>query len=155
MKTFRTVVVMLVLMLAGVLAAQWMAGTDRDLGEVFIRFAGYDLHTNVPRAVLALLLAGGVTWLLWRVLTLPFRAWGRHRRKQARARLIDGLDALHAGHWQKAEKLLERAADDEEVGAVARVAAATPPQCPEQACHTCPGSVKSILPACRCRCSPC
>ena len=66
MKTFRTVVVMLVLVLAGVLAAQWMAGTDRDLGEVFIRFAGYDLHTNVPRAVLALLLAGGVTWLLWR-----------------------------------------------------------------------------------------
>ena len=85
MKTFRTVVVMLVLVLAGVLAAQWMAGTDRDLGEVFIRFAGYDLHTNVPRAVLALLLAGGVAWLLWRVLTLPFRAWGRHRRKQARA----------------------------------------------------------------------
>lgn len=124
MKTFRTVVVMLLLVLAGVLAAQWMAGTDRDLGEVFIRFAGYDLHTNVPRAVLALLLAGGVAWLLWRVITLPFHAWARHRRKQARARLIDGLEALHAGHWQKAEKQLERAAGDEEVGAVARVAAA-------------------------------
>ncbi len=124
MKTFRTVVLMLLLVLAGVLAAQWMAGTDRDLGEVFIRFAGYDLHTNVPRAALALLLAGGVAWLLWRVITLPFHAWARHRRKQARARLIDGLEALHAGHWQKAEKQLERAAGDEEVGAVARVAAA-------------------------------
>jgi HemY protein len=123
-KTFRTVVLMLLLVLAGVLAAQWMAGTDRDLGEVFIRFAGYDLHTNVPRAALALLLAGGVAWLLWRVIALPFHAWARHRRKQARARLIDGLEALHAGHWQKAEKQLERAAGDEEVGAVARVAAA-------------------------------
>lgn len=123
MKPFRTVIVLLLLLLAGVLAAQWMAGTDRDLGEVFIRFAGYDVHTNVPRALLSLLLVGAVAWLLWRLLTLPFRAWGRHRRKQARARLIDGLDALHAGHWQKAEKLLERASEDAEVGAIARVAA--------------------------------
>lgn len=123
MKVFRTVVVLLVLLLAGVLASQWMATTDRDLGEVFIRFAGYDLHTNVPRALLALLLIGAVAWLSWRLLSLPFRAWGRHRRKQARARLIDGLDALHAGHWAKAEKLLERAADDAEVGAIARVGA--------------------------------
>lgn len=123
MKPFRTVVILLLLLLAGVLAAQWMAGTDRDLGEVFIRFAGYDLHTNVPRALLALLLIGAVAWLLWRLMTLPFRAWGRHRRKQARARLIDGLDALHAGHWQKAEKQLERASEDADVGAIARTAA--------------------------------
>lgn len=123
MKTFRTVVILLVLLLAGVLAAHWMAGTDRDLGEVFIRFAGYDLHTNVPRAVVALLLIGGVAWLVWNLLTLPFRAWGRHRRKQARARLIEGLEALHAGHWQKAEKLLERAAEDDEVGTIARAGA--------------------------------
>ena len=108
MKPFRTVVLLILLLLVGVLASQWMASTDRDLGEVFIRFAGYDLHTNVPRALLSLLLIGGVAWLLWHLVTLQFRAWGRHRRKQARARLIDGLDALHAGHWQKAEKLLER-----------------------------------------------
>jgi HemY protein len=123
MKPFRTVVLLLLLLLAGVLASQWMAGTDRDLGEVFIRFAGYDLHTNVPRALLALVLIGAAAWLAWTLVTLPFRAWGRHRRKQARARLIEGLDALHAGHWQKAEKLLERAAEDDEVGAVARAAA--------------------------------
>ena len=123
MKLFRTVVLLLLLLLAGVLASQWMADTDRDLGEVFIRFAGYDLHTNVPRALLSLLLFAGVAWLLWHLVTLPFRAWNRLRRKQARARLIDGLDALHAGHWQKAEKLLERASDDVEVGAIARAAA--------------------------------
>lgn len=123
MKPFRTVVVLLVLLLAGVLASQWMATTQRDLGEVFIRFAGYDLHTNVPRALLSLLLVVALFWVAWRLLSLPFRAWGRHRRKQARARLIDGLDALHAGHWQKAEKLLERASEDTEVGTIARVAA--------------------------------
>ena len=50
MKSFHTVILLLALALLGALAAQWMAGTDRDLGEVFIRFAGYDLHTNVPRA---------------------------------------------------------------------------------------------------------
>jgi len=123
MKPFRTVILLLALVLLGALAAQWMAGTDRELGEVFIRFAGYDLHTNVPRAALALVLAGALAWLAWRLLSLPFRAWGRHRRKQARARLIEGLDALHAGHWSKSGKLLERAADDGEVGAVARIGA--------------------------------
>ncbi|MEL1263360.1 heme biosynthesis HemY N-terminal domain-containing protein [Pseudoxanthomonas putridarboris] len=123
MKVFRTVVVLLVLMLVGVLASQWLSGTDRDLGEVFVRFAGYDLHTNVPRAVLSLLLAGFVLWLAWRLLSLPFLAWGRYRRKQARARLIEGLEALHAGRWQKAGKLLERAAEDDEVGTIARAAA--------------------------------
>nr|WP_298129697.1 heme biosynthesis HemY N-terminal domain-containing protein [uncultured Pseudoxanthomonas sp.] len=123
MKPFRTVVVLLLLLLAGVLASQWMATTPRDLGEVFVRFAGYDLHTNVPRALLSLLLVVAVLWVAWRLLSLPFRAWSRHRRKQARARLIDGLDALHAGHWQKAEKLLERASEDAEVSTIARVAA--------------------------------
>lgn len=123
MKPFRTVVMLLLLLLAGVLAAQWMAATDRDLGEVFVRFGGYDLHTNVPRALLSLVLVAAALWIAWRLLSLPFRAWSRHRRKQARARLIDGLDALHAGYWQKAEKLLERASEDAEVGAIARAAA--------------------------------
>ena len=100
-----------------------MAATDRDLGEVFVRFGGYDLHTNVPRALLSLVLVAAALWIAWRLLSLPFRAWSRHRRKQARARLIDGLDALHAGYWQKAEKLLERASEDAEVGTVARAAA--------------------------------
>ncbi len=123
MKTFRTVVVLLLLVLLGVLASQWLATTDRDLGEVFVRFAGYDLHTNVPRALFTLLAVAVLLWIAGRLLALPFRAWGRYRRKQARARLIDGLDALHAGHWQKAGKLLERAAEDDEVATIAHIAA--------------------------------
>ena len=123
MKSVRTVILLLALVLLGALAAQWMAGTDRDLGEVFVRFAGYDVHTNVPRAVLTLVLVAALAWLAWRLLSLPFRAWSRHRRKQARARLIEGLEALHGGNWSKADKLLARAAEDDEVGAIARVGA--------------------------------
>jgi HemY protein len=125
MKLFRSVVFLLVLLLLGVVAAQWLSqDSARDLGEVFVRFGGYDWRTNVPRALLALLLAGFALWLLWRIVTLPFRAWGRYRRKQARARLIEGLEALHGGHWQRAERLLERAAEDDDVSAIARIAAA-------------------------------
>lgn len=125
MKIFRSTVILLVLLALGVFAAQWLAqGHARDFGEVFVRFGGYDWHTDVPRALLSLGLAMLALWLAWRLLTMPFRAWGRHRRKQARARLIEGLDSLQGGHWSRAEKLLERASEDNEVGAIALVAAA-------------------------------
>jgi len=125
MKPFRTALVLLLLVVAGVLGAQWLANDSaRDLGQVFVRVGGYDYHASVPGAVLACIAAGLLLWLLWSLLTLPFRAWSRHRRKQARAWLTEGLEALHAGHWQRAEKLLERAAEDGEVGTIARTAAA-------------------------------
>ncbi len=122
MKLFRTLVLLLLIFALGVVGSQWL-GRDatRDLGEVFVRVAGYDFSATLPGAVLALALAILVLWMLWSVLALPFRSWGRHRRKQARARLTDGLEALHAGHWQRAEKQLERAAGDREVGTVARI----------------------------------
>ncbi|MFQ6313881.1 heme biosynthesis HemY N-terminal domain-containing protein, partial [Lysobacter capsici] len=50
----------------------------------------------------------------------------RHRKKQARARLIDGLDALHQGHWTRAEKSLAQAARNRDVAAIA----ASPPRVP-------------------------
>ena len=58
-------------------------------------------------------------WLLWSLIAAPFRAWGRYRRKQGRVRLIDGLQAYEHGQWQRAEKLLDGAAKDPEVSAVA------------------------------------
>jgi HemY protein len=64
-----------------------------------------------------------VLWLLWSLLASPFRAWGRYRRKQGRARLIDGIQAHEQGQWQRAEKLLDSAAEDKEVTAVAMVTA--------------------------------
>ena len=61
--------------------------------------------------------------MLWKVLSLPFVALRRHRKKQARARLIDGLDALHQGHWSRAEKQLSLAAGQHDVAAIARAGA--------------------------------
>jgi hypothetical protein len=81
-----------------------------------VRVGGYDYLGSLPHAVLLLLIALVLLWLLWKLATLPFRAWLRHRRKQGRARLIDGLNALQAGQWARAEKLLVAAADDDEAG---------------------------------------
>ena len=125
MKMFRTVIVLLLLVAAGVLGAQWL-GRDaaaRDLGEVFVRVGGYDYSTTVPGALLALAAGALLLWVAWNLLSLPFRAWGRYRRKQARARLIEGLEALQGGHWSRAEKLLQLADDDDEAGTVARTGA--------------------------------
>lgn len=124
MKVFRTAIVLLLLLLAGVFGAQWLAqDSARDLGEVFVRAGGYDLSASLPGALLAIAACFLLLWLAWRLLTLPFHAWGRYRRKQSRARLIEGLEALHGGHWLRAEKLLRRAAEDDEVGTIARTAA--------------------------------
>jgi len=121
MKVFQTVVILLLLIALGVFGAQWLAQQPaQDLGQVFVRFGGYDYTTTGPRALLALVLAFIALWLLVRLLALPFRIWRRHHRKQARARLIEGLRALEAGHWQRADKLLERAAHDLEVEALAQ-----------------------------------
>lgn len=124
MKLFRNVVLLLLLVVVGVLAAQWLAnGSAHDFGEVFVRAGGHDYSTTVPGAVLALLLLAVLLWLLWTLLALPFRAWAHYRRRQARARLIEGLEALHAGRWQRAGKLFARASEDKEAAGVAHVAA--------------------------------
>ena len=125
MKAFRTVLLLLLLVAVGVLAAQWLAQDNaRDLGEVLVRVGGNDYSATLPGALLAFAAAALFLWLLWKLVSLPFRVWGRFRRKQARARLTEGLDALQGGHWLRAEKLLQRAAEDDEVGTIARTAAA-------------------------------
>ncbi|TBV74774.1 heme biosynthesis HemY N-terminal domain-containing protein [Pseudoxanthomonas winnipegensis] len=124
MKILRLVVIVLVLVALGVFGAQWLARDEvRDWGEVFVRVGGYDVTATVPGAILALVLAAVLLWIVWTLLALPFRAWGRHRRKRARAQLIEGLEAVQHGHWLRAEKLLDRAAQDPEVGSAARIAA--------------------------------
>src|SRR5690606_4512139 len=47
-----------------------------------------------------------------------------HRDRRARARLGEGLDAYHRGHYERAEKLLAEASTEEEIAAGARLAAA-------------------------------
>lgn len=121
MNLFRNLLFWIVLALVGALAAQLLL---QDPGRVVITYGGYDYLTNVPKALL--MLVGGLLalWLVWKALSLPFVAMRRHRKKQARARLIDGLDALHQGHWSRAEKSLAQAARNREVAAIAGVGAA-------------------------------
>nr|WP_254696183.1 heme biosynthesis HemY N-terminal domain-containing protein [Lysobacter enzymogenes] len=121
MNLFRNLLFWIVLALLGALVAQLLL---QDPGRVVITYGGYDYLTNVPKALL--MLVGGLIalWLVWKALSLPFVAMRRHRKKQARARLIDGLDALHQGHWTRAEKSLAQAARSRDVAAIAAVGAA-------------------------------
>jgi len=124
MKTLRICLVLLVLVAVGVIGAQWLTHDDiRDWGEVFVRVGGYDVTATVPGAILALIIAALVLWIVWTLLALPFRTYGRHRRKRARAQLIEGLESLQYGHYPRAEKQLDRAAQDAEVAVIARTAA--------------------------------
>ncbi|TXH65317.1 MAG: heme biosynthesis protein HemY, partial [Lysobacteraceae bacterium] len=75
-------------------------------------------------ALLLLALAMAAFWFLWKLLTLPFGLWRRRRERIARARLGEGLDALHQGHYLRAEHLLGQAAQDAQFEVAARVAAA-------------------------------
>ncbi|MBU8977241.1 heme biosynthesis protein HemY [Lysobacter sp. MMG2] len=121
MNLFRNVLFWIVLALVGALIAQLLV---QDPGYVLVRYGGNDYTTNVPKAIALLLLALAVLWVLWKLASLPFVAMRRHRRRQSRARLIDGFDAVHRGEWSRAEKLLEQAAQERDALAVGRIGAA-------------------------------
>ena len=87
MSLFRSVLFWLVLAVLGALLAQVLL---QDPGYVLVRFRGTDYTTTVAAGVgILLALVLGLA-LLWTLLRLPFRAWRRHRERQARARLTDG-----------------------------------------------------------------
>ncbi len=120
MKPLRSLLILLVAVVLGVIAAQWLSQQQRyDLGEVVVRVGGNDYIAPMPQAVLALIVGLLVLWLLWIIVSLPFRAWGRYRRKRGRARLIEGLRAYEFGQWNRAGKALVAAAEDPEVAPVA------------------------------------
>ncbi|WP_434031931.1 heme biosynthesis protein HemY [[Pseudomonas] boreopolis] len=124
MKPLRTLLILLVAVALGVLGAQWLSRqTSYDVGEVIVRAGGNDYVAPGPQALLLLVIALLVLWLLWTLLSLPFRTWNRYRRKKGRARLIEGLRAAEHGQWGKAEKLLAAASEDDEVGAIALASA--------------------------------
>ena len=121
MNLFRNVLFWIVLALAGALVAQLLV---LDPGYVLVRYGGTDYTTNVPKAIALLIVALAVVWVVWKLVTLPFTAMRRHRRRQSRARLIDGFDAVHRGEWNRAEKLLEQAAQAADAPAAGRTGAA-------------------------------
>jgi len=121
MNLFRNLLFWIVLALVGALVAQLLV---QDPGYVLVRYRGSDYTTTVAAALLGGIAVLVVAWLVWKVLTAPFVALRRRREKAARAHLTDGLDALHQGHWSRAEKLLAQAAEQDDVAAIARVGAA-------------------------------
>jgi len=121
MNLFRNLLFWLVLALAGALVAQLLV---QDPGQVVVSFRGTDYRFTVVAGLLMLAAVVLVLWLLWAVVTLPFRGWRGFRNRRERARLTDGLDAYERGEWTRAEKLLAQAADNPEVEAPARLAAA-------------------------------
>ena len=122
MNLFRNLLFWIVLALVGALLAQLLLA---DPGYVLVRYRGMDYTTTVAAGVLILAGVLFALWLVWKLVTLPFRAWRGHRDRQSRARLGGGLEALHHGHYARAQKLLEQAAiDDESAAGVARSAAA-------------------------------
>jgi HemY protein len=121
MNLFRSLLFWIVLALLGALAAQFLLS---DPGYVLVRFRGTDYTTTVAAAVIGILVAALVIGVSWKLLAFPFRSWRRRRDRNAKARLGEGLDALHGGHYTRAEQLLQRAAEEGHDAAFARVAAA-------------------------------
>ena len=119
MTLFRNLVLWILLAIIGALAWHLLA---QDPGYVLVRYRGTDYTTTVLWATVGTIAALFALWLLWTVVTLPFRAWRGHRGRQSRARLSGGLEALHHGHYARAEKLLLQAADDGDAG-IARIVA--------------------------------
>ena len=116
MKLFRAVLALVLICAVAILGAQWLNDPSLSrFGQVIVSVGGNDYVSTLPKAGLLLLIAGLLLWLLWTLLAAPFRAWVRYRRKQSRARLIDGLSALHHGRWLAGEKLLLSAAGEAEV----------------------------------------
>ncbi|HWS77193.1 MAG TPA: heme biosynthesis HemY N-terminal domain-containing protein, partial [Thermomonas sp.] len=121
MNVFRSVLFWLVLAVLGALLAQVLL---QDPGYVLVRYRGTDYTTSVAAGV-GILLAGLVALVLaWKLLRLPFRAWKRHRERQARAKLTDGLSAYQRGEYARAEQLLKQAADSGDNESLARSHAA-------------------------------
>lgn len=120
MNFYRTLLWWIFLAAMGALAWELLAD---DLGEVLIRWHELTITTTVAFALVAWVLASVALWALWYLVRLPFNAWRRVARRQARRRLVAGLTALHEGRWERAESLLAAAAEEPEERVVARLAA--------------------------------
>lgn len=121
MNLFRHLLFWILAALAGALLAQVLM---QDPGFVLVRYLGTTIEATLVGGVLMFGVALFALWLSYALLHLPFRLWYRRRERIARARLGDGIDALHHGRYAQAEKLLAQAARDPQFEAPARVAAA-------------------------------
>lgn len=122
MPLLRNLLFWIVLALVGAGVAAFVL--SQDPGHVLVRWRGTDYTTTVLHAAWMVLGVALALWITWTLLAWPFRAWSLHRDRQQRARVGDGFEALHQGHYTRAEKLLLQTSDDEQVEAAARIGAA-------------------------------
>ena len=122
MNLLRNLLFWIVLALLGAIAAHFILA--QDPGYVLVRWRGNDYHSTVLYATWIVLGIALVLWIAWTLLTSPFRAWSLHRDRRHRARIGDGFEALHEGHYARAEKLLADTADDPQYEAASRIGAA-------------------------------
>jgi HemY protein len=120
MSFYRSLLAGLLLAVLGALAWQFLVP---DLGEVVVRWHQQTLTTTVAFFLFAWLVLWFALASLWELARLPFKAWRRMARRQARNRLLTGLGALDEGRWQRAESLLLKAAEEPEARTVALSAA--------------------------------
>ena len=121
MTVLRNVLFLLVLAVLGAFIAHMLL--SGDTGHVLVRYGGYDYTASLVEAIGIALLVLLALWLVWALLSFPFRTWNRRRDRHARLRLPEGMVALHEGHYSRAEKLLAEAVDDPDTEAAARIAA--------------------------------
>lgn len=110
------------LLLAAVGAVAWES-LSNDMGFVLIRWHGKIIETTVAYGLIFWLLISVSLWSLWFLARLPFNAWQTLAKKQARSRLINGLQALHEGRYARAENLLLKAAKQDDIKTVALMSA--------------------------------
>lgn len=110
------------LLLAAVGAVAWEV-LSNDMGFVLIRWHGKIIETTVAYGLIFWLLISIALWSLWFLLRLPFIAWQALAKKQARLRLINGMQALLEGRYARAENLLLKAANEPDIKTIALMAA--------------------------------
>ena len=120
MNVFRGLIWCLLLAAVGAIAWEVLS---TDMGFVLIRWHGKIIETTVAYGLIFWLLISVALWSLWFLLRLPFNAWQSLAKKQARLRLINGMQALHEGRYARAENLLLKAANELDIKTIALMAA--------------------------------
>ena len=120
MKVFRGLIWCLLLAAIGAIAWESLSN---DMGFVLIRWHGKIIETTVAYGLIFWLLISVVLWSLWFLVRLPFNAWQSLAKKQARSRLVNGLQAFHEGRYARAENLLLKAAKQDDVKSIALITA--------------------------------
>ena len=120
MNVFRGLIWCLLLAAIGAVAWESLA---TDMGFVLIRWHGKIIETTVAYGLIFWLLISVSLWSIWFLARLPFNAWQTLAKKQARSRLINGMQAFHEGRYARAENLLLKAAKQTDIKTIALMSA--------------------------------